>query len=193
MGVYMKRYIHNDKGITLVEVIIALVVIGIAGAILVPSSGIVHKSRLKSLASQLSMDIQKIRFFAQTHENTKIGDSYEYKIVFESLEDIDGNWYYNRYKIEPEVEGLRNPSPITDSIVKIRPIAKDDTGDKVIHEIQFDHRGRIQVIAVGETSPISFSDLTGTGRGIQITIKINNEYKKEITVNPLTGSTLIID
>lgn len=190
----MKKYIHNQNGLTLIEVLVALAIIGIAGAIIIPSSGIVHKNRLKNIASQLSMDIQKVCFFSQTHENIKTGNDYEYKIVFENEEHIGGNLYYTSYRIGGKE--FSSTSSVIDNIVKIRPIAKDGTGDKVIREIQFDNKGRIQIIAEEEPEPIFFSSLIGEeaeGKGIIIMLRIDDKHKKEIIVNALTGTTLIED
>ena len=114
----MKKYVFNNKGISLVEVLIVLTIIGITGAIIVPSTGIVQRNRLKSMASQIAMDIKKVRFFAQTHEayNT-------YKIEFDT----------NKYILHGTELSDIDP---TDGIVQITPIAiKTDDTEHPINEI----------------------------------------------------------
>ncbi|WP_058485235.1 pilus assembly FimT family protein [Defluviitalea phaphyphila] len=193
----MGKYIKNQKGITITEILIVLAVIGIAGAIIMPSFGIVHRHRLKNISSQLSMDIQKVRFFAQTHFNTKDEKGgYKYKIIFENEENIDGEIYYKNYQIEPE-DIFKNTNSIGDDIVKIRPVVKYEDGDKLIKEIQFDNRGRIQIVLAEDGTIIDFSELIIEGEHqkekINIMLQADDKFKKEVTVNALTGKIFIID
>lgn len=181
----MKKYVFNNKGISLVEVLIVLTIIGITGAIIVPSTGIVQRNRLKSMASQIAMDIKKVRFFAQTHDNFS-----NFKITFESPVEEDGTvQYYKGYHLHGKE--LSDTEPITEGIVQIIPMAKKvlgegDTEDleKLITELQFDRRGRITIQTEGDS--ITYDN----SHDIVITFKID-KYEKEMVVRPLTAHTYI--
>lgn len=186
----MKNIIYKEKGFTLIEILIVLALIGIAGAIVIPSSGMVHRSRLISIASQIAMDINKVRFFAQTNDNSQDADgNYKYMISFDSPEIVDGETkYYRNYIIQGE--GLNDTEPVDiDNIVKIKPIAAiDGLGDVMIDEIQFNQRGIIHLKTVGSTALYSYSS-SNRLMGIKISFEINS-YKKEVIINILTGAVL---
>lgn len=190
MEVCMKNIIYKEKGFTLIEILIVLALIGIAGAIVIPSSGMVHRSRLISIASQIAMDINKVRFFAQTNDNSQDADgNYKYMISFDSPEIVDGETkYYRNYIIQGE--GLNDTEPVDiDNIVKIKPIAAiDGLGDVMIDEIQFNQRGIIHLKTVGSTALYSYSS-SNRLMGIKISFEINS-YKKEVIINILTGAVL---
>ncbi|NLM12789.1 MAG: prepilin-type N-terminal cleavage/methylation domain-containing protein [Epulopiscium sp.] len=166
----MNKYILNNKGISLLEVLIVLTIIGITGAIIVPSTGIVQRNRLKNIASQITMDVKKVRFFAQTHE-----DSNGYKIEFSD----------KKYTLHGK--GLGDTEPITDGIVKFTPIAiKSDGSEHPVKKISFDKRGRMFIPKGTETEEnINLKE-------IKIMLE-TDQYKKELRVNPLTARTDIGD
>ncbi|NLK20901.1 MAG: type II secretion system protein [Epulopiscium sp.] len=187
----MKKYTRyiNNTGFTLIEVIIALALMSIIGSIVIPTSGIVHRSRLKNVASQISMDISKVRFFAQTHNNGRdpITNKYGYRIVFQYPTGTDE--YYKAYELIGNQ--LDEMPPDLDDAILIRPIFSDGASEKLIKEIQFTERGKIRLWyhddSIGE-NPV----LIGSDKKIKIILK-SDKFYKEVHVEPLTARTLVTD
>lgn len=189
----MKKNVNN-QGFTVLELIIALAIIGISSAIVLPSLGIVQRNRINSMASQLSMDIQKLRTYARTYDNPALVpgvEDYKYRMVFTGLPvEYEGEEYYKYYVLDGDNLIVENEQ-ISDDIVLMRAVYGTN---QLIKEIQFDEKGRIYIKDDSDVYK-DWIDLTGyPDKKIKIFVTIDGfDLIKQVHVNPLTAKTLITE
>ncbi|NLM49301.1 MAG: prepilin-type N-terminal cleavage/methylation domain-containing protein [Epulopiscium sp.] len=183
----MKK-LFNHFGFTIIELIIIMAIMSILAAIVVPSFGVVQRNRIKSVSSQIAMDINRVHTYARTHYNPIVGGDYEYKIVFSDPVTVNTKDYFTKYELcGPEVyEGTQPEIPAG---VLIRPVMGHST-EILIKEIQFDEKGRVRI----KDAAGSCYDWNAINSLIRISVEIEDfDVKKEVLVNQLTAKTTITE
>jgi prepilin-type N-terminal cleavage/methylation domain-containing protein len=185
--VVMKKYLSNS-GFTIIELVIVLAVISIMAAVVVPSFGVTQRNRIKSVSSQIAMDINRVRTRARTHHNPIDSGDYEYKIVFKDPETVGTKQYYKSYEVCGR-EFNQGNQPEIPSGVLIRPVM-GNVSETLISELQFDEKGRVRI----KDSSGSYHEWNGISSLIKISVEIEDfDIKKEVQVNQLTAQTLITE
>jgi general secretion pathway protein H len=169
----MRKYKKNlfSKGFTLIEIIIVVVILGIAAAVVVPTISSAADMQVRSAANRISADLDYAKGLAITHQSF-------YTIVFdesgESYEILDSTG-----------SAVENPFTGQDSFVidfsadshlSRVDIVTADFDSNIDNAITFDYLG----------SPYSGTDTTTPLNSGQIALQAD-DFSLTVDVEPVTG------
>lgn len=157
------------KGFTLVEIIIVVVILGIAAALVIPSISNAADMQVRSAANRIAADLDYAKNLAITYQSA-------YSVVF----DVSGE----SYKIQDHI-GDPVKNPLTGQSSFIVDFSADSRLSRVnIAAADFDGENAVTFDYLG--SPYSGTDTTAPLNSGQITLQADN-FSLTVDVEPVTG------
>jgi len=165
---------NSQKGFTLVEIIIVVVILGIAAALVVPTLSNAADIQVRSAANRIAADLDYAKGLAITHQG-------RYSVVF----DVSGE----SYEIQ-EADGTSVRNPLTGASSFVVNFSTDDRLSQVdIVSADFDSDSSDTITFDYLGSPYSGTTTAPLNIG-QITLQAD-DFSLTVDIEPVTGYVTI--